>query len=89
MAAQLQDDASRQSVLWNAQHDKFVLDHLLKTVAERLTDRSVTVFRRIVIVEEDAAAVATDLKMTLGAARVAQHRVLKALKETGARLIEC
>ncbi len=89
MAAQLQDDSSRQSVLWNAQHDKFVLDHLLKTVSERLTDRSVTVFRRIVIDEENAEAVAADLSMTLGAARVAQHRVLKALKETGAGLIEC
>lgn len=89
LAAQLEDNGSRQSVLWNAEHDRHVLNHLLDNVAQRLSEQSVTVFRRIAIEQEDADAVAEDLGMTLGAARVAQHRVLKALKQAGEGLIEC
>ena len=89
LAYQLEDDASRQSILWNAEHDRYVLDVLLSKVSDRLSEKSVTVFRRIVLDQESAEEVASDLGMTLGAARVAQHRVLKALKESGDGLIEC
>lgn len=88
MAAELQDETSQQSLLWNAEHDKYVVEHLLARVSERLTEKSVTVFRRIVIDEEDAESVANEMGMTLGAARVAQHRVLKTLKEFGDGLID-
>lgn len=89
MAAQLEDAGSRQSIMWNAEHDRYVLAHLLQKISERMSEQSVTVFRRIVIDQEDAEKVASDLGMKVGAARVAQHRVLKALKEAGAGLIEC
>lgn len=89
MAAQLEDASSRQSIMWNAEHDRYVLNHLLDDIAERMSEKSVTAFRRIVIDEEDADQVAADLGMKLGAARVAQHRVLKALKEAGSGLIDC
>ena len=89
LAYQLEDDASRQSILWNAEHDRYVLEVLLSKVSERLSEKSVTVFRRIVLDQEAAEEVAADLGMTLGAARVAQHRVTKALKESGDGLIDC
>ena len=88
MAAQLEDSASSQSMMWNAEHDRYVINHLLEQISERLSEKSVTVFRRIVIEEESAEDVAADLDMTLGAARVAQHRVLKTLKEVGAGLLD-
>lgn len=88
MAAQLEDDASRQSLMWNAEHDRYVLNHLLDSIGERMSEKSVTAFRRLVLEEEDAATVAADLEMTVGAARVAQHRVLKALKESGSGLLD-
>lgn len=89
MAAQLEDNSSQQSMLWNAEHDRYVLNHLLTQIGERFSEKSVTIFRRIVIDQEEAGDVAKDMDMTLGAVRVAQHRVLKALKESGAGLIEC
>lgn len=89
MAAQLEDGSSDQSVMWNAEHDRYVINHLLDQISQRMSDQSVTVFRRIVIDEESAEDVAADLGMKLGAARVAQHRVLNALKEAGTGLIEC
>ena len=88
LAARLEDSRSQQTIIWNAEHDRFVLDNLLKKISERMSEKSVTVFRRIVINEESAQQVAADLDMTLGAARVAQHRVLKALKEAGEGLID-
>ncbi len=89
MAAQLEDGSSDQSVMWDAEHDRYVINHLLDQISQRMSDQSVTVFRRIVIDEESAEEVAADLGMKLGAARVAQHRVLNALKEAGTGLIEC
>lgn len=89
MAAQLEDDSSDQSLLWNAEHDRYIINHLLAEISQRLSEKSVSIFRRIAISEEPAEAVAQDLAMTLGAVRVAQHRVLKALKEAGEGLVEC
>ena len=89
MAAQLEDESSNQSLLWNAEHDRYIIEHLLADIAERLTKKSVDIFKRVAINQESANAVADDLGMTLGAVRVAQHRVLKALKEAGEGLIEC
>lgn len=88
MAAQLEDSCSNQSILWDTEHDRYVINHLLEQISQRLSDKSVTVFRRIVIEEQPAEDVAADLGMKLGAARVAQHRVLNALKEAGAGLID-
>ena len=88
LADQLADSSSQQSVMWNAEHDRHVLSRMLDHVGERLSEKSVSVFKRIVIGQEEAEEVATDFGMTLGAARVAQHRVLKALKELGEGLVD-
>lgn len=88
LADELGDDTSEQSMLWNAEHDQHVVGHLLAQVSATMSEKSVVVFRRIVLEQEPADEVAADLDMTLGAARVAQHRVLKKLKELGAGLID-
>ena len=54
----------------------------------RFSNKSVNAFRRIVLKEEVAADVAAALGMTLGAARVAQHRVLQARKEYGKCVVD-
>ena len=88
MAAQLEDESSDQSLLWNAEHDRYIVDHLLEEISQRLSEKSVTIFRRVAIDQEPADVVAEDLGMKLGAVRVAQHRVLNALKEAGEGLID-
>lgn len=88
LADQLDDDASRMTHVWDADHDRFVLNRLIDLVGKRFSEKSVTAFRRIAVNQEPAEVVADDLGMTLGAARVAQHRVLKALKELGEGLID-
>ena len=88
IAAGLEDTSSPQSKMWDAEHDRYVINHLLGEISERLSEKSVTVFRRVVLDQEDARKVAEGLQMKLGAVRVAQHRVLKALKEAGTGLLD-
>lgn len=88
LADQLDDDQSRLTHVWDADHDRFVLNRLLGLVSGRFTERSLTAFRRLAIGQESADTVAADLGMTIGAARVAQHRVLRALKELGEGLVD-
>lgn len=88
LADQLHDDSSRLTHVWDADHDRFVLNRLLGLVAGRFSEKSLAAFRRIAIAQEPAEAVASDLGMSLGAARVAQHRVLKAMKQIGEGLVE-
>ncbi|TWT87302.1 RNA polymerase sigma factor RpoE [Pseudobythopirellula maris] len=88
IADQLGQDSSRLSINWDQQHNRFVIEQLLSKLVGRFSEKSLTVFRRIVLDERPAEEVAHDVGMTLGAARVAQHRVLRALKELGSDLIE-
>ncbi len=88
IADQMADDNSRMSMIWAQQHDAFVLSGLLKTVGPRFAPQSLEAFRRLAIEQESAESVAHDLGMTLGAVRVAQHRVLKALKASARELVD-
>lgn len=88
LAEQLADDSSRLSIVWDRQHDRIVLAKLLEAMHERFSDAHIQIFQRIAIDQEDARAVANDLGMTLGAVRVAQHRVLKELKLLAGAMLE-
>ena len=88
IADELSDSRSRLTQNWEKEHDRYVLDYLLGEIEDRFSETSLATFRRIVIDGEPAADVAKSLGMTLGAARVAQHRVLKALKMIGQGMID-
>lgn len=88
LAGQLTDDNSRLSITWDNRHDDYVLDKLLESLSDRFSQQSLVVFRRVGVAGEDARRVATELGMSLGAVRVAQHRVLKALKSRAATLVD-
>lgn len=88
LADELADNNSRLSVLWQAEHNRLLMEHLLGDVASRFSEKSIAAYRRITLGEEPAQHVANELGMTLGAVRVAQHRVRKALGEVGRGLID-
>lgn len=88
LASQLADDNSRLTIVWEQQHDQYLVAKLLSELSERFQPRSIEIFQRVVLRQEPAADVAADLGMTLGAARVAQHRVLRALKTLGRDFLE-
>lgn len=83
LADQLADPDSALAAAWDREHNRYVVEFLLDQIADRFSTQSMEVFERIALNEEPAQQVADELDMTLGAARVAQHRVLKALREMG------
>lgn len=88
LANQLADDNSRLTIVWEQQHDQYLVTKLLSELSERFQPQSIEIFQRVVLRQEPAATVAADLGVTLGAARVAQHRVLRALKALGRDFLE-
>lgn len=87
MADALADEHSQASRVWNLEHDRYVLEYLLQAVSERFQETSLQAFRRIAIDQRPAKEVASELGISLGAARVAQSRVLRALREIGGGLV--
>jgi RNA polymerase sigma-70 factor (ECF subfamily) len=88
MAEALADDRSNVSRVWNLEHDRFVLEYLLEAVTERFQESSLLAFRKIALDQRPAEEVADELGMSLGAVRVAQSRVLRALREIGGGLVD-
>ena len=88
LADELADDRSRLTLIWEAAHNEHVIQHLLRELSQRFHENSIIAFQRVVLKEEPAQQVADSLGMSLGAVRVAQHRVLRALKEQGQGLID-
>ncbi len=88
LAHELADDTSRITLFWDKQHDRFVLEHLLKTLENRFQQKSMSAFRQIVLLERPAREVALELGMSLGSVRVAQHRILRALQDCGRGILD-
>lgn len=88
IAELLADDRSRLSAEWDRQHNAYVLRQLVKRLDGRFEPKSLAAFRRIAIGEEQAQHVADELGMSIGAVRVAQHRVMRALRQLGEGLID-
>lgn len=83
LAGQLADGRSGVSRVWRQEHDRCVLEHLLSTVGSRFQEKSLDAFRGVALEQRPAEEVADELGMTVGTVRVAQCRVLRALREIG------
>ena len=83
LADLLADGSSGVSRVWRVEHDRFVLEHLMTAVSGRFQEQSLQAFRGVALEERPADEVAAELGMTVGAVRVAQCRVLQALREIG------
>lgn len=86
--AELEDPHSQLTHLWNREHDRYVLDQLLKMVRPHFQPSTWEAFRLVSIEgygAEDAAAV---LGMTTNAVFIARSRVLSRLRQEAGGLIE-
>ena len=85
---QLEDPSSRMTLIWNREHEKFLVSTLLDRAAKRFGSDSVKIFHRLAIAEEPAKKVAGRFNKTVGSVRVVQHRVLRFLKEIGQGILD-
>ena len=86
--AQLEDDSSGLSRVWNADHDRHVMAQLVESVRPRVQPQTWEAFRRQVFEGQRADVVAEDLGMSLSAVYVARIRVLATLRREAAGLVE-
>jgi RNA polymerase sigma-70 factor (ECF subfamily) len=89
LADELADESSDVSRQWNADHDQHVVERLLEIVSAEFQEHSMAAFRRVVLRSEDAETVAKDLGISVNAVRIAQSRVLAALRRVGDGFIDC
>lgn len=84
----LADADSQLSRLWNAEHDRHLLRHLLDQVRGSFSATTLDAFQRLVLEERSPDDVAAELGMTVNAVFIAKSRVLTKLRELGEGLIE-
>jgi RNA polymerase sigma-70 factor (ECF subfamily) len=86
--AELEDDNSNASQVWNAEHDRHVLSQLIAGVRPRVLDKTWEAFRRQVLEGQRADVVAADLDMPVNSVYVARSRVLSILRREAAGLVD-
>lgn len=88
IADQLADSSARLSVEFERQHDACLIEYLLSKLESRFGSKTLQAFRRLVLLEHSSRDVARDLGMSIGAVRVAQHRVLRSLRQLGQGMLD-
>ena len=86
--ARLDDDRSDISLIWDQQHDSFVMNRLLEIVRPRFESQTWEAFQRQVVDGQRADKVAAELDLSIGSVYMAKSRILNALRREAAGLIE-
>jgi RNA polymerase sigma-70 factor (ECF subfamily) len=86
--AQLEDPASPLAQQWDREHDRFVLEKLLRAVRGDFSPAVWEAFRRFAVEGQPAAKVAAELNMTVNAVLLAKSRILKRLRQEAAGLLD-
>jgi RNA polymerase sigma-70 factor (ECF subfamily) len=73
---------------FDRQHDEAVLSRLLTELDEEFEPTTMRAFRRVTLDAAPAAAVATELQLTVGAVYIAKSRVLRRLREMAAAYVD-
>jgi RNA polymerase sigma factor (sigma-70 family) len=85
---ELQDDASSASRIWNSEHDRHVLGRLLQQIRKQFEENTWEAFRRQMLGGESPSDVADSLGMAVHSVYVAKSRVLHALRQESAGLVD-
>jgi RNA polymerase sigma-70 factor (ECF subfamily) len=86
--ADLADPQGDLSRLWDAEHDRFVARRLLEMIRSQFEPRTWQAFEQLMLHDQPASEVATQLGITTNAVFIAKSRVLSRLREEAAGLID-
>ena len=73
---------------WDREHDRHVINNLLKLIRKDFTETSWQSFYRVVVCAEDPKSVAQSLSLSLNSITVARSRILRRLREIGRGMID-
>lgn len=85
---QLEDESSQLSRIWNEEHDQQVIARLIETIRPRFQTKTWEAFHRQMFSGQKAEQVADALAMPIGSVYVARSRVLGALRQEAAGLVD-
>lgn len=85
--AELENPASELSRLWDGEHDRYVLRHLLKLVKPHFAPNTWMAFYRVALKGERTRDVATEMQISLNAVVTAKSRVLRRLRQEAEGLV--
>jgi RNA polymerase sigma-70 factor (ECF subfamily) len=85
---ELEDDTSGLSRIWDAEHDRQVLSRLLLQVRPRFEEKTWEAFEGVMFRDEAPDTVASALGMAVHSVYVAKSRVLGALRQEAAGLVD-
>jgi len=85
--AELEDEASAMSQMWNRQHDLYVLKKLLELSRPGFSPETWLAFTRVALHGERPDFVAKEIGMSLNAVFIAKSRVLSKLRAEAAGLV--
>lgn len=88
LADELADEDSGLTRLWNAEYDEYLVNRLLDMVATEFEPQSIVAFKKVVIECAPVKQVAAELNMSPNAVRIAQSRVLGALRRLGEGVLD-
>ncbi|MCA8992223.1 MAG: sigma-70 family RNA polymerase sigma factor [Planctomycetaceae bacterium] len=86
--ALLDDPASQITVLWNREHDQYVLQQLLAIVEPQFESTTWKAFRRVVLDGAKPGDVAQELGISLNAVCLAKSRVTRRLRQESEGIVE-
>ena len=86
--AQLDDPASEMSLIWNREHDQYVLRQLLALAEPHFARTTWTAFCRVALDGAKPDVVAEEMGISLNAVCLAKSRVLRRLRQESEGLIE-
>ncbi len=86
--AQLDDPSSEMSLIWNREHDQYVLRQLLALAEPHFARTTWTAFCRVALDGAKADVVAEEMGISLNAVCLAKSRVLRRLRQESEGLIE-
>ena len=88
IVSQLEDPNSALSLLWDEEHDRYVLRCLLDLMELEFEPSSILAFRRVALEGKSPAEAAQELGLNVGSVYAAKSRVLQRLREEAAGLVD-
>lgn len=82
------DSDAELSNLWDEQHDRHILNGLMRLVQPDFTDATWQAFRRLAIDAESPETVAAELGLSVNAVLIAKSRVLGRLRQEARGLVD-
>ena len=88
IVSQLEDPHSALSLLWDEEHDRYVLRCLLDLMELEFEASTVQAFRRVALEGATPAEAAQELGLSVGSVYAAKSRILQRLREEAAGLVD-